>query len=114
MGSGITDMLPVANGLSRARVESADEMKALKAFDAYFLGEMLKRSAPSNPTGLFDGGQAGRMYQDHLYEEMARLIAEEGDFGIARTLEGRLEGKLGAPEEEPDPVLPEATGEERR
>ena len=28
----------------------------------------------------FDGGQAGRMYRDHLYQENARMIAESGDF----------------------------------
>lgn len=75
----------------------ADEQTALRSFDAYFLGEMLKRSAPENPSGLFDGGQAGRMYQDHLYEEMARIIAESGRFGISKALEGTLETPAESP-----------------
>ena len=30
------------------------------------------------------------MYQEHLYQELARLVAEKGDFGIASSLEGKL------------------------
>ena len=83
--------LPTIHNLGVKRVEPADEETALRAFDAYFLGEMLRRSAPQNPSGLFDGGQAGRMYQDHLYQELGRIIAENGDFGIASSLVGKLD-----------------------
>ena len=68
----------------------ADEASALRSFEAYFLGELLRISAPSNPTGLFDGGQAGRMYQEHLYQELARLIADNGGVGFADSLAGQL------------------------
>ena len=44
----------------------ADEATALRSFEAYFLGEMLRVAAPSHPSGLFDGGEAGRMYRDCL------------------------------------------------
>jgi len=78
--------------LGQGSPQKPDEQAALKAFDAYFLGEMLRQSRPKNTTGLFDGGQAGRMYQDQLYQEMARLIAEKGDFGLAASLKGSLGG----------------------
>lgn len=83
---------PTQNLGGRLVGKKVDEKAALVAFESYFLGEMLKRTAPENPTGLFDGGDAGRMYQDHLYEEMARVIAEQGDFGLAKQLKGHLGG----------------------
>ena len=88
-----TTPLPTVNNLGRASSRNADESTALKSFDAYFVGEMLKRSAPQNPTGLFDGGEAGRMYQEHLYQELARMVAEKGDFGLASSLKGALSPK---------------------
>lgn len=88
-----TPPLPTVNNLGRASSRNADEATALRSFDAYFVGEMLKRSAPQNPTGLFDGGEAGRMYQEQLYQELARMIAEKGDFGLASTLKGSLSEK---------------------
>lgn len=68
----------------------ADEATALRSFEAYFLGEMLRIAAPSNPTGLFDGGETGRMYREHYYQELARIIAENGGVGVATSLAGQL------------------------
>lgn len=83
--------LSTESNLGRTRAKGATEETALRSFDAYFVGEMLKRSAPDNPSGLMDGGEAGRMYQDHLYQEFARIIAQNTDFGLASTLSGTLE-----------------------
>lgn len=82
--------LATINNLGKNVARGADEKQALKSFDAYFLGEMLKQSAPSNPTGLFDGGQAGRMYQEHFYQELAGIIANNGGFGLQESLAGQL------------------------
>ena len=82
--------IPTVYSLGNGVVRDVDEKTALKAFEAYFIGEMLRQSAPKEKGGLFDGGQAGRMYQEHLYQEFARLIAEQGDFGFASSLEGTL------------------------
>jgi len=113
MGSAIDpNAVSLPRVLGDVRASDADEKTALEAFDAYFLGEMLKQSAPQNPTGLLDGGQAGRMYQDHLYEELARIMAESGEFGIAKSLQGQL-----GPAPESEDGSPEATvgrTEERR
>ena len=85
--------LATVNSLGKFIPKDTDEKTALKAFEAYFLGEMLRRTAPKDETGLFDGGSAGRMYQDHLYQEIARIVAEQGDFGLAKSLEGHLDKK---------------------
>ncbi len=82
--------LATINNLGKNVARGADEKQALKSFDAYFLGEILKQSAPSNPTGLFDGGQAGRMYQEHFYQELAHVIASHGGFGLQESLAGQL------------------------
>ena len=100
MGSLDKISLPTVYSLGQGLNPKADEKTALKAFDAYFLGEMLRQSRPKNTTGLFDGGQAGRMYQDHLYQEMARVIAEKGDFGLASSLKGSFGAEDGLVEEE--------------
>ncbi len=98
---GAVDRVSVATELSLGvRGEGkADEATALRSFEAYFLGEMLRISAPRNPTGLFDGGEAGRMYREHFYQELARIVAENGGVGIAASLEGQL-GRAQASEEE--------------
>ena len=82
--------LATVHSLGKGVAREADEKQALKAFEAYFLGELLKQAAPQGGTGLFDGGQAGRMYRDHFYQELARVIAENGGLGLARELEGQL------------------------
>lgn len=107
--------LPTASGLGAVKAAGADEERALRAFDAYFVGEMLKRSSPQNPSGLLDGGQAGRMYQDHLYQEFARIIAENTDFGVTSTLRGHL-GPAGddAAQEAGDPERLRVTGKTAR
>lgn len=107
MGSIDANTLPTVTTLGKVLPKDTDEKTALKAFEAYFLGEMLKRATPKNSSGLFDGGSAGRMYQDHLYQEMARIVAEQGDFGLAKSLEGHLGTDATI---ESDPALaPEAT-----
>ncbi len=93
-------ILPTLYGLGQATPRETDEETALRAFDAYFIGEMLKRSAPQGSTGLFDGGQAGRMYRDHFYQELARIIAENSDFGVSSTLAGSLDSTVEPPSSE--------------
>ncbi|HKK52459.1 MAG TPA: rod-binding protein [Myxococcota bacterium] len=102
MGTEMTTILPTTNALGRTQARGADEKKALQAFEAYFVAEMLKRASPDEPTGLLDGGEAGRMYQDQLYEELARIIAEEGDFGIAESFRGSLSESSSEAEEPGD------------
>ena len=97
--------LPTVHSLGKVVTKDADERTALKSFEAYIVGEMLRRAAPQYPTGLSDGGQAGRMYQEHLYQEFARLIAEQGDFGLAKQMEGSLDPKGASPGADRVPVV---------
>jgi len=89
--AGVTLQTELSLGNRSGR--KADEAEALQSFEAYFVGELLRIAAPSNPSGLFDGGQAGRMYREHLYQEFARVIAENGGLGLATSLAGQLEKK---------------------
>jgi Rod binding domain-containing protein len=94
---GITPAsVPTVQSLGRYVPKEADERTALRSFEAYVVSEMLRRAAPKESEGIFDGGQAGRMYRDHLYQEYARVIAENGDFGLASQLEGQLAEKEAA------------------
>ncbi|MBB85557.1 MAG: hypothetical protein CL931_17235 [Deltaproteobacteria bacterium] len=87
--------LPTVHSLGDVVTKNADEKTALKSFEAYIVGEMLLRAAPKDEGGIFSGGEAGKMYQDHLYQEYARLIAEDGRFGLAQQLEGQLDRARG-------------------
>lgn len=82
--------IPTELALGKRGEGKADEKTALRSFEAYFLGEMLRIATPKDSTGLLDGGQAGRMYREHFFQELARVIAENGGVGIAAGLEGQL------------------------
>lgn len=83
---------PTELALGKRGEGKADEKTALRSFEAYFLGELLRIATPKDSTGLFDGGQAGRMYREHFFQELARIIADNGGVGIAEGLEGQLSG----------------------
>jgi Rod binding domain-containing protein len=97
--------------LGRPRDGKTDEASALRSFEAYFLGEMLRIAAPEDPSGLFDGGETGRMYREHFYQELARVIADNGGVGLADSLKGQLSkrgvGELAAADGQPEAI---ATG----
>jgi len=98
MGMELGSVIPTwrnVRGEANAEVSKRD---ALRSFDAYFLGEMLKRATAQSGAGPgdLDGGSAGRMYRDYLNEELARIVAESGRFGMAQALEGEL-GEASAP-----------------
>jgi flagellar protein FlgJ len=80
-------------GSANGQGKKADEAAALRSFEAYFLGEMLRIAAPQDSSGPMDGGQAGQMYREHFHQELARLIADHGGIGLAKALEGQLEKK---------------------
>ena len=89
------DALDAVNGvtelsLGRGTTEKVDGAGALKAFEAYFVGELLRIAAPKSTSSLFDGGQAGRMYREHFHQELAWLVAEHGGMGLATSLAGSL------------------------
>jgi Rod binding domain-containing protein len=80
-------------GNANGQAKKADEAAALRSFEAYFLGEMLRIAAPQDSSGPMDGGQAGQMYRENFHQELARLIADHGGVGLAKALEGQLQKK---------------------
>lgn len=82
--------IPTELSLGKRAEGKTDEATALRNFEAYFLGEMMRIASPENPTGLFDGGQAGRMYREHFHQELARTVAESGGVGLAASMAGQL------------------------
>lgn len=107
--------IPTELSLGKQAEGKTDEATALRNFEAYFLGEMLRIAAPENPTGLFDGGQAGRMYREHFYQELARIVADGGGVGVAASLAGQLEkrGEDGAAEPGTEPGAESAVRQEQ-
>ncbi|MFQ5416757.1 MAG: rod-binding protein [Myxococcota bacterium] len=66
-----------------------DLAQAAREFEGYLVGAMMRvGTRPLSGESLLDGGSAGRMYREQLYEEVARLAARGEGFGIARLLEG--------------------------
>jgi len=64
--------------------------RVAQEFEALLIGQMMKQAVSSSSSTL-DGGSAGRMYRELFLQEVARRIAARGGFGLARTLEDRLE-----------------------
>lgn len=58
--------------------------RAARGFEAYFVGELLRRAGASSAgAGLLDGGQAGVMYRDLLQQEIARRATAGRGLGFA-------------------------------
>ncbi len=64
-------------------------------FESFLLGRILRQATqPIGGETLLDGGSAGRMYRELLYEEMSRVAAEQRSLGIAEMV-ARQMGKTG-------------------
>ena len=70
----------------RPSKSGVDGVEALREFDSYFLAQILKGAQASSEEHLLDGGSAGRMYRDQFYQEVARVMAKQGGFGITEQL----------------------------
>ncbi len=71
-----------------------DLKTAAREFEGYLLGEVLRLSEESSlhEGGVFDGGSGGKMMRSMFHQEVARLLAEQGGFGIAETIEAQGPG----------------------
>jgi len=83
--------LEETSGLSLAgRVAGAAKpslAEAVREFEGYFVGEMLRSASRSLPGGgALDGGPGGRLYREMFFEQIGRLVARSGGFGLARSL----------------------------
>ena len=74
---------PAPSGSPRDAVRDA-----ARQFEAFLVGQLLRTgSKPIAGETPLDGGSAGRMYRELFLEEVARLAASRGDFGLAEEIE---------------------------
>jgi Rod binding domain-containing protein len=76
-----------ATGLTRGKsqIDKASRLyKVSQEFEAIFIKQLLNVMRKSiSKTGLMDGGMAEEIFEDMLYDEYAKKMAESGSFGIA-------------------------------
>jgi flagellar protein FlgJ len=83
---GSTQVQNPANGArGKSRIDKSSELyKVSQEFEAIFIKQMLNVMRKSvSKTGLLDGGMAEEIFEDMLYDEYAKKMAESGSFGIA-------------------------------
>ncbi|UCG00219.1 MAG: rod-binding protein [Spirochaetaceae bacterium] len=72
--------------------KSSKLYKVSQEFEAIFIKQMLNVMRKSvNKTGLLDGGMAEEIFEDMLYDEYAKKMAESGSFGIADMIYKQLD-----------------------
>ena len=75
--------------LSKSETPSIREVA--QEFEALLVGELTRQAGNPLPgTQPLDGGSAGRMYREQFFQEVSRLAAERGGFGIAEAIERQL------------------------
>lgn len=81
-----------------AGAESGPSLReAARAFESLLVQQMLRQAdRPLAGERWLDGGPAGRMYRELFFEEIAKLAARRGRFGVATLLEGGLGGTTAA------------------
>ena len=82
------EALPAAD-LAKVAASGADRDPALReaaeAFEGYLVGALLRFGArPLDPDAPLVGGPAQRMYRELFFDEISKLAAVRGGFGIAR------------------------------
>ena len=81
----------IANGKSPID-KSSKLYKVSQEFEAIFIKQMLNVMRKSvSKTGLLDGGMAEEIFEDMLYDEYAKNMAESGSFGIADMIYRQLD-----------------------
>ena len=83
-----------AAGAVRASIAGKDESRlkeSCRDFEAIFIKQMLSSMRATVPrTGMIDGGFAGEIYEDMLYDEYAAKMARTAGLGIAEMLYRQL------------------------
>ncbi len=73
--------------------QGSDRQKIKKAaleFESIMLQQLLKQAQPKMSEGLFGGGMGENFFQDHLTQERARIMSQQGGIGLAKMLEREL------------------------
>lgn len=86
----------------RLEVPRADDQTRLRAvakeFESLFAKQMLDsmRDTLNKEDDMFNGGMAQDIFDDMLYEEYARMMANTGSLGIADLIVNQYEGIVGS------------------
>ncbi len=65
---------------------------ACREFESIFAHQLLKTMGESMPEGLLGEGLASDIYQDMLFQSLARSMAESGALGIGDMLRQHMQG----------------------
>ena len=85
--------------LELPRGDSQTQLRAVaKEFESLFAKQMLDsmRATLNKEEDIFNGGMAQDIFEDMLYEEYGRLIAQTGGLGIADMIVEQYESTLSA------------------
>ena len=89
MNSSINRM----NNNKMSEMEAAKLKDACRDFEALFIKQMLDTMRKTvNKSGMLDGGMAEDVFEDMLYDEYSKSMADTGSFGIARLMYSELSG----------------------
>ena len=85
------------NSMKSGRLSDAESIKlkeACRDFEALFIKQMLDTMRKTvNKSGLLDGGMAEDVFEDMLYDEYSKSMADTGSFGIAKLMYSELSGQ---------------------
>ncbi len=77
-----------------SEAEAAKLKEACRDFEALFIKQMLDTVRKTvNKTDMLDGGMAEDIFEDMLYDEYSKSMADTGSFGIAKMMYQELSGE---------------------
>lgn len=68
--------------------------KSCREFESIFVHQLLKGMASTLEDGFAGDGLAGSMYDDMLYTEIARKVADGQGLGLSKAMERQLQKQL--------------------
>lgn len=86
---------PVHTRFQSSPREEASAADAARQLESFFMRRMLAEMRKSVGEGMFNGGYAGKMFQDMLDEAMADQMAASGTLGVAGLVRAELEDSPG-------------------
>lgn len=85
------------NTVKNGRMSEAEASKlkeACRDFEALFIKQMLDTMRKTvNKSGMLDGGMAEDVFEDMLYDEYSKSMADTGSFGIGKMMYAELSGE---------------------
>ena len=84
----VSSTVPMNPSQVRPSVDRSSELyKACLDFEAIFIKQMLNVMRKTVPKeGLLDGGMSEDIFEDMLYDEYAKKMAQTAQFGLAETM----------------------------